>query len=76
MGLVFAVDVNSMPKRNESAFPTCAKQCASATAPWKPSTVREEWGGTSYDLGPDSLPLPAAEGGEVAGGVNASSVLP
>ena len=73
MQAVFAVELGALPARREDDFPACARECPSAAAPWKPATVREEWGGTTYDTGPDSLP-PPAEGGEVAVGLNASSV--
>ena len=79
MAAVLLIGLDALGARKDSDFPACARECPASTAPWTPATVRAEWGHTPYDLGPDTLPMPNADGAvapAVGGEVNASSVPP
>ena len=72
MAAVFVTGLEALAAPPGGVFPACARECPSAAAPWTPGTVRGEWGGTTYDLGPDSLPEPG-EDGAVAPPLNATA---
>jgi L-ascorbate oxidase len=71
MAAVFGVGLDALPPP-PGGFPECKRECPATTAPWTPGVVAAEWGHTTFDLGPGSLPEPGA-GGEVAAAVNGSS---
>jgi L-ascorbate oxidase len=61
MAAVFGVGLDALPPQPDG-FPACERECPSSVAPWRPGDVRAEWGHTNYDLGPEALPRPDAEG--------------